>query len=69
LNGKAPIVQWAFPFLFDVLCGQVHQFEQCHVAGERALGLGHLAHLAMEALHGNCSIDDLPDGFGVLEVL
>ena len=31
LNGQAPIVQWARPLLFDVLCGQIYQFEQRHV--------------------------------------
>jgi len=32
-------------------------------------GLGHFAHLTVEPFHGVGGMHDLPDGFGVLEVL
>ncbi len=62
-------MKWGSPFLFNVPGGQIDQFEQCHIVGERPLGLGHLAYLAMEALHGIGGVDDLSDGIGILKVL
>ena len=40
-----------------------------HIAGERSFGLAHFAHLAVEPFRGIVGIDDLPDGFGLLEIL
>jgi len=53
----------ARPFSLNVLRGEVDQFEQCHIIGERPFSLCNLTNLAMEPFRGVGGIDDLPDGF------
>ena len=62
-------MQRAGPFFFDVLCGQVYQFEQGHVIGERPFGFGDLTHLTVEPFYCIGGLDYFSDGFRILEVL
>lgn len=60
-------MQRARPLFFDVPCCQTHKLQQCHIVGKSNFGLGHFAHLTVEALDGIRDIDDFPDRFGIME--